>query len=171
MEYPPLLFNFNINEFSDPIVIAQAIDYQSYLPNAILTKVDRASMSVSLESREPLLDHQLFEFVAQLPSNYKYDGLTTKRILKDIVHQYIPKEMMNRPKAGFSLPIANWLRGDLKYLLDEYLNESTLQKSKIFNVHYVTYLLELFEKKQLHDESLIWRILQFQMWFQKWMKA
>ena len=88
-----------------------------YLQNDILTKVDCATMSVSIEGREPFLDHRIIEFVAQLPSKYKY-GHTQKMILKDIVHKYIPKELMDRPKSGFTSPINSWLKTDLKYLLD-----------------------------------------------------
>ena len=69
-----------------------AVDFKMYLQNDILTKVDRATMSVSLEGREPILDHRILEFSAQLPLNFKYDGKTTKRILKDITHEYIPKK-------------------------------------------------------------------------------
>ena len=71
-------------------------------------------MSVSLEGREPLLDHHLVEYVATLPYSYKYDEKVSKRILRDIVHQYLPKEIMDRPKAGFTLPIYSWLRGGLE---------------------------------------------------------
>ncbi|MEO8109968.1 MAG: asparagine synthase (glutamine-hydrolyzing) [Ginsengibacter sp.] len=169
INYPALLFRHDQNEFDDVISLAQVIDYQNYLPNDILTKVDRASMSVSLESREPLLDHRLFEFAAQLPTQYKFDGTIKKKILKDLLKEYVPEKMMDRPKTGFSLPIASWLRGDLSYLLDEYLNASSIKKSGVLNEKYVGQLLRLFKNKRLHDESIIWRILQFQMWYRKWM--
>ena len=147
-----------------------AIDYKTYLQNDILTKVDRATMSVSLEGREPLLDHRLIEFVAPLPFEYKYDGLTTKRILKDIVHDYVPKEMMNRPKAGFSLPIFTWLAGELSFLLDEYLNDDAVAETGLFNVSFVSKQVRLFKQGKLHYKPFIWKLLMFQMWYKRWMR-
>jgi asparagine synthase (glutamine-hydrolysing) len=147
-----------------------AVDYKTYLPNDILTKVDRATMSVSLEGREPLLDHRILEFAAQLPLDYKYDGITTKRILKDITHEYIPKEMMDRPKAGFSLPITKWLKEDLSYLIDENLSEKALAISGFFDEKYLTKQIEMFKEGKFHYTPFIWKLLMFQMWYKKWMK-
>ena len=145
-----------------------AIDYKCYLQNDILTKVDRATMSVSLEGREPLVDHRLVEFSARLPIEYKFDGITTKRIFRDIVHQYIPKKIMDRPKSGFTLPINSWLRNELSYLLDDFLDNSALHKTGIFDVKYVEFLVLQYRKEKLYDDSIIWKILQFQMWFARW---
>ena len=122
-------YNIDTRGYRDELSIMLAVDYEMYLENDILTKVDRATMSVSLEGREPLLDHRILEFAASLPSSYKFDGSTGKRILKDIVHKYVPREMMDRPKTGFSLPIYNWLMSDLSYLLEEYLNEQAINQS------------------------------------------
>jgi len=150
---------------------AMALDYRMYLQDDILTKVDRASMSVSLEGREPLLDHRILEFAAQLPLEYKYDGIETKRILKDIVHDYIPKHMMDRPKAGFSLPIYRWLESDLSYLLDEYLNENALAESGLFDVNFNLNQVKMFKEGKLYFSVYIWRLLMFQLWYAKWMRA
>ncbi|MFN3952778.1 MAG: asparagine synthase (glutamine-hydrolyzing) [Thermaurantimonas sp.] len=155
--------------FHDPIDIALAIDYQMYLQNDILTKVDRATMSVSLEGREPLLDHRIIEFVARLPLSFKFDGKTQKKILKDIVHEYVPKSMMDRPKAGFSLPIYSWLKGDLRYLIDEFLCEDSLKESGLFRVDFLKKQVDLFVSDQLHYKPFIWKLLMFQMWYKKWM--
>jgi asparagine synthase (glutamine-hydrolysing) len=166
----PVHLNFIDKELlGDAISIGQLVDYSLYFPNDILTKVDRAAMAVSLEGREPLVDHRLFEFSAQLPVEYKFDGFTSKKILKDIVHDYVPKYMMDRPKTGFSLPICTWLRGDLYYLLDNYLDKESIASSGFLNAEYVNNLLIQFKAKKLHDENLIWKILQFQMWYKKWM--
>lgn len=151
------------------VEMLMAVDYKTYLPNDILTKVDRATMSASLEGREPILDHRIFEFAAQLPIDYKYDGLTTKRILKDITHEYIPKEMMDRPKTGFSLPIAKWLRNDLSFLIDKYLSEKALASSGFFNEHYLIKQINLFNDNKFHYTPFIWKLLMFQMWFDEWM--
>ena len=162
-------FNIDVEGFKHEAEIAMAVDYQSYLPNDILTKVDRATMSVSLEGRDPLVDHRLLEFVARLPFSYKYDGIKTKRLLKDIVHEYIPQTMIDRPKTGFSLPIYSWLRDDLSYLLDEYLNEKALAVSGLIHESFAARQVALFRKNKLHYSPLIWKLLMFQMWYKKWM--
>lgn len=162
-------FELDTSDFNSEIEIAMAVDYQSYLQNDILTKVDRATMSVSLEGRDPLVDHRLLEFAARLPLKYKYDGKTTKKILKDIVYEYLPKDMMDRPKMGFSLPIYSWLRGELSYLIDEYLSKDELAKSGFFNVPFVAEQVDLFKKNKLHYSPLIWKFLMFQMWYKRWM--
>jgi len=168
IDYPENVLVENGSLFNDSLSVAMAIDYKNYLQNDILTKVDRATMSASLEGREPFVDHRILEFSAQLPIEYKFDGIQTKRILKDIVHKYIPKAMMDRPKTGFSLPIYSWLRDDLSFLLEEYLNDKALEETGIFNISYVDSLLVQFKNRKLHDESIIWKILQFQMWFKLW---
>lgn len=160
---------FDINGFSNPLEVALATDYKIYLQNDILTKVDRATMSTSLEGREPLLDHRLIEYVSTLPFEFKYDGNTTKKILKDIVHDYVPKHLMDRPKSGFTLPIYTWLMKDLAYLLEEYLSEDALAKSGLFNVNFVIDQVNLFKQGQYHYKPLIWKILMFQMWYRMWM--
>lgn len=163
-------YNINVSGFSNELEIALAIDYQMYLQNDILTKVDRATMSVSLEGREPLLDHRLVEFAAQLPIEYKYNGISGKLILKDIVHDYIPKKMMDRPKTGFSLPIYKWLRGDLGYLIDEYLDEKSITSLGFFNTEFVLQQVKLFKNDKLHYKPFIWKLLMFQMWYDRWME-
>ena len=166
----PSIYDKDYRKFSNELEIAMAIDYKMYLQNDILTKVDRATMSVSLEGREPLLDHRITEFAAQLPINYKYDGTTGKRILKDIVHDHVPKKMMDRPKTGFSLPIYTWLQSDLSFLIEDYLNETALSISGIFNVPFLLKQVKLFKEDKLHYKPFIWKLLMFQMWYFKWMK-
>ena len=114
-----------------------AVDYKSYMVDDILVKVDRASMSTGLEAREPFLDHHIVEFMAQVPSEYKMKDGVQKSILKDIVHDYVPKELMERPKTGFAIPMAKWLLGDLSYLIDDYLNDSIIIKQGIFDSFYI----------------------------------
>ena len=146
-----------------------AVDFKMYLQNDILTKVDRATMSVSLEGREPILDHRILEFSAQLPLNFKYDGKTTKRILKDITHEYIPKKMLDRPKAGFSLPVVKWLNEDLSYLVEEYLSREALSISGLFDEKYLDQQIKLFKTGKFHYISFVWKLLMFQMWYKRWM--
>ena len=121
-------------------------------------------MASSLEGREPMLDHRLVEFVAQIPSEYKKD----KMILKEIVHEYVPLELMNRPKSGFSIPLKKWLKGDLKFLIDHYLNNKSLMRSGIFNIEYIEQLKLKFQNDINANEELIWKLIQFQMWHEKW---
>jgi asparagine synthase (glutamine-hydrolysing) len=163
-------YDSDFSKFDNVLDLALAIDYEMYLQNDIMTKVDRASMSVSLEGREPLLDHRLTEFVIQLPIEYKFNNNGGKRILKDIVHDYVPKELVDRPKAGFSLPIYKWLLGDLRYLLDEYLSEKSISESGLFSVSFVTRQIDLFKKNRFYYKPIIWKLLMFQMWYLRWMK-
>ena len=155
--------------FFSPLAYMMAIDYQTYLLDDILQKVDRASMTVSLESREPFLDHRIIEFAAQLPDSFKYHHGTKKYILKEIVHQYIPKELMDRNKMGFAIPIENWLMNELKPKVDAYLNEKELEDQNIFNVNYVQKLKQSFYSGKKEYALKIWYMLMFQMWYKKWM--
>lgn len=146
-----------------------AIDYQTYLVDDILQKVDRATMTASLEGREPYLDHRLIEWAAQLPDDYKYHNGEKKYILKEILHQYIPKEMMDRPKMGFAIPIAQWLQNDLRDLVEEYINPVRIEQQGIFNLSYVEDIKgKFFSGKKEYDVKL-WYLLMFQMWYEKWM--
>ena len=127
-------------------------------------------MSYSMEGREPLLDHRLTEYVARLPLNFKYDGITPKKILKDIVHDYLPKSLMDRPKMGFGIPTEKWLKGPLKdYVLDAF-DEKKLNEQDIFNIHKTNELANNFFNGIEQNAEKIWFFVVFQMWYQKWMK-
>lgn len=170
-EYSQYRYAFNGNgvEKTHPIESAMLYDYLRYLPDDILTKVDRATMSTSLEGRDPMLDHRILEFTAQLPFHFKVKNGNGKRILKDIVHEYVPKTMMDRPKKGFSIPLTNWLTGDLNELMNDYLSETSLKKSGILDVEFVQKQKSLLEENKLHYKPLIWKLLAFQMWYDGWM--
>ena len=167
--------NLDINKLSykvkvqDELSIALSEDYIGYLQNDILTKVDRSTMSVSIEGREPFLDHRIIEYVAQLPNNFKYNNGVQKRILKDIVHRYVPKELMDRPKSGFSLPLNSWLKNELNYLIEEHLSVESIEKSGFFNYDYIEELKNKLYDDTLYDSSIIWKLIQFQMWYKEWM--
>ena len=147
----------------------QAIDYQTYLVDDILQKVDRATMTASLEGREPFLDHRVIEWAARLPNDYKYFNGNKKYILKEIVHQYIPKEIMDRPKMGFAIPMASWLTNELKELVEEYLDENRIKKQEIFHWSAIKELKKNFYNGKKELDYKIWYILMFQMWYEKWM--
>ncbi len=158
-----------INNENDFINTCLALDYSSYMVDDILVKVDRATMSVGLEGREPLLDNRIIEFAAQLPSQLKYNNGEKKYILKKVAHKYIPKELLDRPKSGFSLPVSEWLRGDLKDYLYEYINEEQLAKHGLLNVKKSIALRDDFLAGKVNDETKIWLLLMFQMWWNRWM--
>lgn len=169
---PPTNYSTNqlIREFYTPLAYMMAIDYETYLPDDILQKVDRASMSASIEAREPFLDHRLIEWAATLPDDFKYHQGEKKYILKEIVHQYIPKTMMNRPKMGFAIPIEKWLTSDLKNLVLKYLDNHLIEKQGVFKVEIVHELKNAFFNGKLEHAVKIWQLLMFQMWFEKWME-
>lgn len=162
------IFDDNFSPITTDLSVALCVDYKNYMQNDILVKVDRATMSVSLEGREPLLDHRIAEFAAQLPVSYKFCNGVQKRILKDIVYDYIPKELMDRPKTGFSVPVYNWLLNDLKYFLDEFLNPVIVRQANVFTVEYVNHTIKLFISNKLYDKTEIWKLLQFHMWYKQW---
>ncbi|MBS1512377.1 MAG: asparagine synthase (glutamine-hydrolyzing) [Bacteroidetes bacterium] len=145
-----------------------AVDYQTYLLDDILQKVDRAGMCVSLEGREPFLDHRVIEWAAQLPMEYKYNNGNKKFIVKEIVHKYIPKEMMDRPKMGFGIPISSWLQNELKPFVDRYFDESFIQKQDIFNNDIIQRIKKSFYQGKIERAEKIWYLLMFQMWYDKW---
>ncbi|HEX6335268.1 MAG TPA: asparagine synthase (glutamine-hydrolyzing) [Flavisolibacter sp.] len=157
-------------EFYDPLSFMMAVDYQTYMVDDILQKVDRATMSVSLEGREPFLDQDVIEWAAQLPSDFKYHQGQKKYILKQIVHKYLPKEMMERPKMGFAIPVEQWLSGELRPLANEHFSRERLQAHGLFNVPEVEKLVTDFYSGRKEKYLKVWYLLMFQMWYQRWMK-
>lgn len=159
------------NESKDkmsPVDQLLSIDYKTYLVDDILTKVDRATMAVSIEGREPLLDHRLIEFTARLPFSLKYKDSIQKYLLKQIAYKYVPKSLLDRPKSGFAIPLQKWFRTDMKYLLEEFLDYDMLKKQGIFNPSYIHSLLKLYYDGQDSVFERIWFLLSFQMWYKKW---
>jgi len=144
------------------------LSYKTYLSDDILTKVDRATMSVGLEGREPFLDFNLVEFVAQLPIDYKQKGRTTKRLLKEIVHRHIPKSTMHRDKMGFSIPVFEWFHDEMGLYIEKYLSKESIDKSGIFNYSYVNKIIYSFRSRQ-GDPHKLWLLIVFQMWWFRWM--
>lgn len=143
-------------------------DFKTYLCDDVLTKVDRATMSVGLESREPLLDHRLVQYAARIPSNLKNKNGESKYILKKVLEKYLPRELFDRPKKGFTAPIYHWLKGELQPLVKYYLGEETIRKDGIFNPKVVDHWLDKFYKSSSVNAERIWHLLMFQMWKEKW---
>ena len=145
------------------------VDYRTYMPDDIFVKVDRAGMAVSLEGREPLSDHRLVEFAAQLPDHYKMKGNEQKIILKNIVHKYVPKELMDRPKMGFGVPVADWLKTDLRFYVDEFMNDAEFAKHDLFHKEGIDHIKRKFFEGDRNYNAIFWYLLMFQMWYKEWM--
>ncbi len=154
---------------SDFINTVLAADYKTYLADDILTKVDRATMSVGLEGREPFLDQRIVEWAAQIPSALKYNNGEKKYLLKKLTHRYLPLSMMDRPKMGFGIPVNKWLRGDLKPLVLDIISSENLRKHNLLNENTVLGLRDKYLANSTSDTAQLWLILMFQMWWNEWM--
>lgn len=138
-------------------------DINYYLREDLLTKVDRASMKYSLEVRVPLLDYNIVEFALNLNENLKIHNGTSKYLLRQVLYEYVPSELFDRPKWGFSIPLCEWLRKDLHYLIDDYLNENLILKTNIFNPKVVRSLVRKFENgRNDYLYNRLWQIILVQ---------
>jgi len=153
----------------DIITQMQAVDYKTYLCSDILTKVDRATMAVGLEGREPFLDQNIIEYVAKLPLNLKYRNGQRKYILRKILRKYIPEKLVERPKKGFSVPIDFWFKKNLEPLLREYLSPQKIKREGIFSEEVVNRELNAYFSDKLVSVNRLWLILMFQLWKEKWL--
>lgn len=149
------------------------LDFKVYLPDDLLVKIDRSTMSVSLEGREPLLDHRLVEFMGSINaySKINYGQHQTKHFLREIAHRYIPSQILDRPKMGFTPPLSSWLRGPLrKQVLDE-LSEAKIKQQQIFNYHEISNVKkEFFDFGHTKSAKKIWNLYMFQAWYNRWMR-
>lgn len=139
-------------------------DMAMCLPDDLLTKVDRASMGVSLEVRVPLLDHRIVEFAWSLPLSQKLQGGTQKWLLRKTLAKFLPDELINRPKKGFSVPIGAWLRAELKDWVEDLLDEQALREQNFFNVGLVRKKWEQHLNGTANYEYELWDVLMFQAW-------
>jgi asparagine synthase (glutamine-hydrolysing) len=152
----------------DPVSTLQHIDMETYLPDDILAKVDRTSMAVSLESRVPLLDHRLLEFVATIPSSLKLKGGTGKYILKRAMASRLPAEILSRRKMGFGVPLGAWFRGELRDMTHDLLLEPRTRQRGIFRTSWVEGLLRDHESRRRDCSARLWAMLCLELWMRRW---
>ena len=162
---------------SDWQIRRMLLDMDTYLPGDILCKVDRASMKYSLEARCPILDKEVMEYSFRMDHSLKYDKGNKKRILKDIAYEYIPRELLDRPKVGFGVPMDQWLRGPLREQLTDMCSREYLKKQGIFDADFTADMIEGYmktgDKGPATGENyskLTWSFFTFQQWYQTYMK-
>jgi len=159
----------DVHGFADQMV---RCDLRHYLPDDILVKVDRTTMAAGLEGREPLLDHRLVEFALRLPPEMRRGPLGTKHLMRKILYRHVPRELIERPKQGFAIPLSKWLRGELSPLIDEYLSPSRVRAGGLFDPGMVAAAVSNFRdggpKNDRLDVQKVWLLIAFEMWRDKW---
>lgn len=145
-----------------------SMDTRSYLANDILTKVDRAAMSCSLETRVPFLDHRVVEFAWSLPTEFLINGGQGKQILRDVLYRHVPKSLLDRPKMGFGVPIDDWLRGPLRDWVEHQLDENRIKQAGLIHWEPVRQRWEEHLSGKRNWQYHLWSILMFQAWHEKW---
>jgi asparagine synthase (glutamine-hydrolysing) len=145
------------------------LDMKYSLIDDMLTKVDRAGMRVALENREPFLDNKVVEYSSQLPLEYKYRNGKTKHILREILFKYVPKELIERPKMGFEVPMHDWFRSELKDIYAEYLSAKRIKEGGLFNVTHIEDLKNKYLRGGMVDSRKLWLLCNFEMWQERWM--
>ena len=143
-------------------------DFSHYLPGDLLVKVDIATMANSLELRSPMLDVNVVEWGVSLPRKYKIKGFETKHILKDVARSLVPAELIDRPKMGFGIPRAEWLRTELKEMLVDTLTDSTATQRGWFESSGVQRVIDIHMTGEDKD-SLLWPMLMLELWARTWL--
>lgn len=159
------VFQFNDSlSFMDNMMLA---DYKTFMVDDVLTKVDRATMSCSLEGREPLLDHRISEFMARVPLSIKYKNNQGKYLARQILYKYLPAKLVDKPKAGFQVPLQQWLMTDLRSLVEQHVNPAKLDE-RVFYVKNVLDFKKAFYNGDSSKLNALWFVLMFQMWREQW---
>ena len=162
---------WNECDSTDVVERMQCMDTQLYLAEDILTKVDRASMAVSLEVRAPFLDPRVAEFAAALPPSYKLRGRTTKYILKRAIGGSLPSFVARRGKKGFGVPVAKWLKENLRPLARDLLSPERVRRAGVFNAEYVSRLQDEHERGVANHRKLLWTLLMFELWHESFIET
>lgn len=161
--------NYDVPMGDDLIENAMALDFKTFALDGVLVKVNRAASYAGITNIEPVLNQELIEHFVRLPLELKINQGDKKYILKQIVHRYIPKEIMDRPKQGFGVPLIDWFKDDLKEYLLTYLNEDVLNKVGLFNVAYVIKLRDAYLNGRSNNVTKLWYLLVFMLWWERWM--
>jgi asparagine synthase (glutamine-hydrolysing) len=156
---------------ADIVEQMQSLDTRLYLAEDILTKVDRASMAVSLEVRAPFLDPAVAEFAASLPPHYKLRGRKTKYILKRAIERELPSFVTRRSKKGFGVPVAEWLKGKLRPLARDLLSPERVRRAGVFNAEFVSKLQDEHERGVANHRKLLWTLLMFELWHESFIET
>jgi asparagine synthase (glutamine-hydrolysing) len=162
---------FCASEADDDVNRRIDTDVHTYLPNALLVKMDITSMAHSLEMRSPLLDHKLMEFVAHLPGSWKVDGQTTKKIFKEALRPWLPAKILERPKWGFGSPLSHWFRGELRELPAEILLDRRSVDRGWFEESAVRRLVEDHATGRRDNTNRLWALIQLELWLQTFIDA
>ncbi len=167
----PSRFEHAFDQTTDWPVLSRLmrVDQQTYLTDAMLVKVDRASMAAGLEIRVPLLDQRVVEYASRIPENYLYRKGEGKVILRRLLSRFIPADLFERPKMGFAIPVSRWLRGELKPMLLDYLAEGRLKREGIFNAAYVAATVSDHLSGRADHPHRLWALLMWEMWREKWL--
>jgi asparagine synthase (glutamine-hydrolysing) len=163
-------FGIEINHLErnlSPMEKQAIFDLHFYLQGDLLTKMDRASMYFSLEARVPYLDHRIIEFSLNLAPELKYKNGIPKYLLKEILYQYVPKKMFDRPKQGFAIPLEKWLKDELRFLIEENLSKDIIEKFGFVNYTYVETLKNDFFNGKDYYYSRIWLLIVLHKWLLK----
>ena len=145
------------------------LDFRTYLEDNLLVKADRASMACSLELRTPFLDHRLVEFAAGLPASLKLRRFRLKYLFKKAVEPWLPREIVYRQKRGFSVPVADWMRQELRPLVEETLHAEKLKRQGLFDPVFVRRLLDEHWSRRADHRKPLWTLLCFEWWYERWM--
>lgn len=164
-------FDFE-NEFdiSNWQIRRMVLDMTTTLSDDMIYKVEKAAQSFEVDVRAPMLDYRVVEFSFRLPQNFKYKGDITKFILRDLASDYIPQELLNAPKHGFSVPIAKWMRNNLKDTLMKYCEKDFVEEQGLFNYEQLNKLIEGLLAGNNKYKTICWNYLMFQLWYDKYMR-